>query len=339
MRNLLPAILIPFACVSLAAQSTGRLAGKILGKDGKPVPGVVLRISRKEIKWDKVLAVDSKGSFMQVGLEPKEFDCEISAPGYQTIKESFKIPLADTLTREWTMLTAQEAAEEAAKRGQAGMSESELKSMSGSTAFNSGVEFYNRQEFAAARPHMEKAVDDLREALKTMKEGEERKATESRLVIAERVCGITLYEVGRKDPVNKDMLAKAAPLLKSAFERNPKDQMLANALVEVSKATGNAEDTKKYQAALEALIGPRPELAYNDGVAAFNNGDYKAAKTHVDRAIATDPKFPDSYWLKGVVEFSLNNLKAAKEAFKTYLEKAPNGKKAGEVKEFLKELK
>lgn len=339
MRNLVPALLIPFACVSLAAQSTGRLAGKILGKDGKPVPGVVLKISRKEIKWEKVLSVDSKGSFMQVGLDPKEYDAEVSAPGYQSIKESFKIPLADTLTREWTLLTTQEATDEAIKRGQANMSESDLKSMSGSNAFNSGVEFFNNKQFADAAPFMEKAVADLREALKTMKDGEERKATEGRLVIAERVCGITLYEVGRKDPVNKEMLAKAVPMLKSAFERNPKDQMLASSLVEVSKATGNTADAAKYQAAFEALVGPRPELAYNDGVNAFNNGDYKTAKTHVDRAIATDPKFADSYWLKGVVEFGLGNVKAAKEAFKTYLEKAPNGKKAGEVKEFLKELK
>ncbi len=339
MRKLLTAMIIPAACVSLVAQSTGRMQGKVTGKDGKPVPGVVFTISRKEITWTKTLQVDAKGNYMQVGLEPKEFDIEITAPGYQGLKETIKIPLGDTFKKDYVLMTTKEAQEQALAQSQANMSESEKKSISGSHAFNTGVEFYNRQEFAEARPHLVQAVEDLRAARKALKEGEDPKPMDNQLAVAERVCGLTLFEVGRKAPVNPEYLKQAMPMLEKAFQANPKDQRLALALAESAKGSGDEAAATKYQAILDALVGPRPELAYNDGVTAFNNGDFETAKKKVDNAIRIDPAFADSYWLKGVVEFSLNNLKAAKEAFKTYLEKAPNGKKAGEVKEFLKELK
>jgi TolA-binding protein len=70
-------------------------------------------------------------------------------------------------------------------------------------------------------------------------------------------------------------------------------------------------------------------------VAVFNAGDMKAAKDLLNKAIATDPKFPDSYYLLGMVEYGLTNLKGTKEAFLKYLEIAPTGKKAAEVKEML----
>ena len=87
------------------------------------------------------------------------------------------------------------------------------------------------------------------------------------------------------------------------------------------------------------LLGPRPELAYNEAVNAVNKEQFKAAKEHLTKAIALDPNFADSYYLMGIVEFSLNNPKAARASFLKYQEKAPNGSKKAEVKEFLKELK
>lgn len=339
MRNLIPALLAPAICLSLAAQSTGRLAGKIVGKDGKPVANCTITMSRKDITWNKDIKVSDKGTFMQVGLESKDYRFTVAAQGFQTYNEEVHIPLGETLTKNITLLTTKEASEEAAKQGLANMSAADQKSMSGSLSFNAAVEFYNQQKYAEALPPIEKAVTDLKEALATQKEGDSKKTLEEQLPTAERVYGICLFEVGKADPEKKDLMLKAEPYLAGAYARNPKDQRLLVDLLEVSKAKGDAAATKKYQEALDALLGPRPELAYNDGVTAFNAGDFKAAKTAVDKAIGMDPKFADSYWLLGVVDFSLNDLKGAKEAFKKYLEIAPTGKKAGEVKDFLRDLK
>jgi tetratricopeptide (TPR) repeat protein len=339
MRNIIPALMIPAVCFTLAADSTGRIAGKVTTKDGKPLPQAVITLSRTEITWTKEVKMDDKGTYMQVGLEPKDFKLTCTAPGYQTYKENIRIKLGDVLTVNIKMLTAQEAADEALKANLAALPAGEGKSMAASASFNAGVEFYNQQNFVEALPHVEKAVTGFKEALAEMKEGDTRKTVEGQIPTAERVYGITLYEVAKADPTQSANYAKAEPYLAAALQRNPKDQRVLVALVDVAKATNNEAALKTYQAALDTLMGPRPELAYNDGVAAFNAGKFKEAKAFVTKAIALDPKFADSYWLLGVVEFSLENIKGAKESFKKYMEIAPTGKKAGEVKEFLKELK
>lgn len=339
MRNLITAIMIPAVCLTLAAESTGRIGGKITNKEGKPVAGAVITMSRSDINWTKELKADEKGGYLQVGLEPKEFTITFSAPGYQSQKQSLKVKLADLTTVNIVMLTAQQASEEALKANLANLPAGEGKSMAASASFNAAVELYNAQKFAEAVPLVTSAFADFKEAMTTLKDEEARAGIEKNLPTVERVLGISLFEAGKADPAQKDQMLKSEPYLANAYKRNPKDQRVLVALLEIAKVKNDAEGIKTYQAAIDAIMGPRPELAYNDGVAAFNAGKFKEAKTFVTKAISLDPKFADSYWLLGVVEFSLENTKGAKDAFKKYMEIAPTGKKAGEVKEFLKELK
>jgi tetratricopeptide (TPR) repeat protein len=323
--------------MTLAADTTGRIVGKVQAKDGKPIPTALVKLTRTDISWNKDLKVTDRGTFSQVGLEPKEYRLKVTAEGYAGFTEDVKIPLGDVINKTITLLTIKETAEEAQKNGTATMAPGDAKALSGSASFNSGIEFYNQQKFAEALPFLEKAVGDLREAAGTSKD-EAKTATEGQLATAERVYGISLFEVGKADAAKKDLLIKARPLIAAAYEKNPKDTRLVVALFEIAKATDDKEGIAKYQAAVDAAIGPRPELAYNDGVVAFNDGKYKEAKVLVTKAISVDPKFADSYWLLGVVEYGLNNVKAAKEAFHKYMELAPEGKKASEVKEYLKAL-
>ena len=235
MRNLITALMIPAVCMTLAADSTGRISGKVTGKDGKPVPGVVITISRTDINWTKELKASDRGTFMQVGLEPKDFKFTVTAPGYQTYKEEFHVPLGDTLIKNITLLTGQEAGAEALKTGGAVVVKAPVddKTMTGSAAYNAGVEAYNQQKFSEALPFLEKAVTDLKEGLPAMKEGDARKAVETQIPVAERVYGICLFEVGKADEGRRDLLVKAGPYLAAAYERNPKDQRLLVDLVDL----------------------------------------------------------------------------------------------------------
>ena len=194
-------------------------------------------------------------------------------------------------------------------------------------------------QYALALPGIKKAAIAFKEALATAKEGEAKNTLTTQLPTVERVYGICLVEVGKADAESKALVLEAEPYLTAAFDRNPKDQTVIVALLEVAKAKKDPEATKKYQAAIDAIIGTRPEMAYNDAVGAFNAGNADDALKFVKKAIETDPKFADSYWLLGVLEVGQDHLKAAKAAFQKYMELAPTGKKAGEVKGFLKELK
>ena len=88
----------------------------------------------------------------------------------------------------------------------------------------------------------------------------------------------------------------------------------------------------------ETAAKARPERAYNDAVAAWNAGRAALAMEGVKKAMSIDPMFPDSYYLLGLLEVGKGDLKASKAAFKKYLELAPTGRKAAEVRTILKEL-
>lgn len=342
MKNISCAIMIPAICLTLAAESTGQFGAQVTTKGGAPIPNAKILIEREstEINWSKQLTTDSKGKAMQAGLAPKEYTITISAEGFVPIKVKRKVPLNDTLKEVFVLLNQEEARAAAkAAGGPVAVDPSAAKETEGSEAFNAAVGYYNEQKYVEALPFIEKAYKALTEASAAMKDPAAKAELDARFPVLERVYGIILSEAGQTDEEKAAFAAKAEPFLVPALARNPKDQRIVTSLIAVATAKGDAAMLKKYQDAMDALIGPRPELAYNDAVAAFNAGDFKKSKVSVTKAIATDPKFADSYWLLGVVEFSLGNTKPAKDAFKKYMEIAPTGKKAGEVKEFLKELK
>lgn len=336
MRILLPAILFPVACVSLSAQHTGQITGKITTKDGKPIPNATIVLKRVDLDWSKTLVTNEDGVYMQVGLEPKMYDFSISAEGYAPMAPvRLKIPLGDRLTQNATLLTPKEAA---AVVGATLKDPAMEAANAGANAFNAGVALFNSQppEFVEALPHFETAYTSLQESLQKSTDEAANAETRKQIVTVERVYGITLFEVGKTDAARKaELWTKAEPFLTRALERAPKDQRLLAYLVDYCKFKGNAEGAKKYQATLDEMIGPRPELAYNEAVEAFNAGKMPEAKEALDRAIQTDPKFAKSYYLLGMVEYGLNNLKGTKSAFLKYLELAPNGDKSGEVKAML----
>jgi tetratricopeptide (TPR) repeat protein len=308
-------------------------------KAGAPIKGAKVVMERTEITWTKTLTTNDKGVALQVGLEPKDFRVTISADGYGTLHSTEKVPVGEVLARTFVLLTPDETRAAAKTEGMpADVDPNMAKQAEGSDAYNQGIHFYNEQNFTAALPHLEIAYKNLAEAAANMKDATAKADLESKLPNIERVYAISMAEAAKGDDTKVDQAKQAEPMLVKALERNPKDSSVVTALLDVAAAKKDAEMTKKYQAMMDAIIGPRPELAYNDAVVKHNAGDEAGAKLFLDKAIAMDPKFSDSYYLLGVVQFSLTHVKEAKEAFRKYLEIDPKGKKSAEVKEFLKEL-
>ena len=338
MRHIATAILIPAICMSLAADTSGRISAKVTTKAGVGIKDAKVKLERSEITWAKEIKSNDKGQIMLVGLEPKEFKVTVSAEGYVTLHDSFKIPVGDVLERTYVLLTPDEA-RAAGHASDAPKDPNEAKLAAGAEAYNHGIALYNEQKYAEALPLFEQAFKNLTETTAAQTDPETKKEWEAKLPALERLYAVVLIETVKADPAKRDLAKQAEPMLVRAFERNPKDQRVVGSLLDLATIYNDAEMTKKYTAAMDAIIGPRPELAYNEGVTKHNAGDEAGAKLALQKAITLDPKFPESYYLLGVVEFSLGNSKAAKENFKKYMDIAPTGRKAGEVKEFLHELK
>jgi tetratricopeptide (TPR) repeat protein len=338
MRRIFPLFLASAICLTLAADSTGGISGKVLTKGGQPIPNATVTLKRTDITYVKELKADAKGKFIQVGLAPVEYDWMVQAPGFVNLKDHFKIPLGELMKRDFTLLSPEEA------RAAAGITTTtapvdpgaQLED-AGYTAFNEATGLYNAKEWKKSEPLFEKAYKSLSESLAKTKDETAKGEIQEKLKTVSRVYGVVLYEVGKEDKAAAK-LDQAKPLLEKAFELNSKDMRVIEALNYIAKEQGDKDASTKYQAAIDVVVGPRPENAYNDGVAAYNANKFKVAKEFILKAIEIDPKFADSYYMLGLIETNNNNMKAAKDAFKKCLELAPTGKHAGDCKEFIKAL-
>lgn len=334
MRRLVSALMLPAMCLSLQAEQTGRISGKVLNKEGKPIPGAKINLKRVDRNWSKDLVLDKNGNFLQVGLEPKDYTLSVTAEGYVPYTESpVKIPLADVLVKNVTLLTPSEARTQAIAGGGGQVAPADPAAaldMEGRDAFNSAIPLYNDGNYGEALPLVDKAYKALREASEKLKDEQAKAELAPELIKIERVLGICIAQAGTKKE-------EAEPYLLKALERNPKDERVIVGLIETSKAKGDKAAEQKYAAQLEALQGPNPDLIYNKGVEAFNAGKTKEAKAHFAKALEADPKYAEAHYLMAMVEFGDNNLKGTKQHLLKYLELAPAGKNAATAKEMLKD--
>ncbi len=333
MRRLIPALLLPAVCLSLAAESTGRISGKVLTQDKKPIPGAKILLKRTDRNWSKELTSDKHGAFLQVGLDPVLYDITVSADGYVTqVYPQRKIPLADVLTEEFTLLTPDQARTAAVASGAAQVAPEDpaaAADSAGRDAFNKIIPLYNEQKYGEALPGVEDSYKKLNDAQTNLKDEAAKTEVAQLLPKVARVYGICLA-LG-----SSDRKAEAEPFLTKALADNPKDERALAGMVEVAKAKGDKAAEQKFQADLDAIHGPNPDVIYNKAVEAFNAGKTKEAKAQLQKVMQVDEKYPEAYYLLAMVEFGEMNLKGTKQNLQKYLELAPTGKNAATAKEML----
>jgi tetratricopeptide (TPR) repeat protein len=350
LRALVPALLVAPACMTLHADTFSRLTGKVTDNGGTPVVGAKVTLSRLDRNWTKEVSTNKEGVWLIAGLDAKEYIVTVNAPGFAAYKFKMKAPLGDVLKQDIKLLTVAQnggaamvdatgdapAPQQATAKPQPSVEDPAVKADADAReAFNGAVPFLKANQKDQALPLLKQAYEKITFASDTMAADpmadEQRKAdTLSIYPQIARLYGTTLVDCGKKDD--------AIPILAKVIDLAPGDA--ANALpikdlVDIYAEKKDAENKAKYQALLDKLVGPDSSTEYNAGVEAFNTGKMQQAKTHLTKAIQIDPKFPDSYYLLGIVEYALQNPSASKANLKKYLELAPSGKHAQDVKQML----
>jgi tetratricopeptide (TPR) repeat protein len=140
---------------------------------------------------------------------------------------------------------------------------------------------------------------------------------------------------------------KAADL--NAASKKPNADTAAVAYNQLGQSYGKQGDAKDASDAYENAAKAQPTNAgmyyYNEAATLYNAGKLDEAAAAADKAIAADPKRPDSYFIKGqaLIPKATVDPKTQKivappgcvDAYQQYLELAPDGPHAADVKGIL----
>jgi tetratricopeptide (TPR) repeat protein len=135
----------------------------------------------------------------------------------------------------------------------------------------------------------------------------------------------------------------------NAASKKPSPEVAATSQNQLGQAygkMGNAKDSADaYEAAAKAMPANASMYYYNEAATLYNAGKLPEAEAAADKAIAADPKKADAYYIKGqaLIPQATVDPKTQKivappgcvEAYQTYLELAPDGPHAADVKGIL----
>ncbi|HET6329847.1 MAG TPA: tetratricopeptide repeat protein [Holophagaceae bacterium] len=338
LRALIPTLLLASTCLTLQAETFDRLIGTVRTSDGKPVAGAKVLLQRLDMNWKVEMTTDSKGEFARAGIVPTSaevYQVTITKDGFAPFVKKFKMEVSsDTIRKEFTLSLPGEAGSNEGSATTTAPDPALKADADARAAFNTAIPLYNAKQYAEALPNLEKAYKGMIDAVATMKDETAKADSQSLLPTISKAYGLALHQTGKND----EAIAPLSQIV-DADPKNAKNVDAMLALVEIYTKKKDDANRGKYQSILNTATGTSNASApYNEGVKAFNANRMKEAKQHLLKAVEADPSFPDSHYLLGLIEMNQGNMAGAKAHFHKYIELAPNGSHAEEVKGALSAL-
>lgn len=328
---------------SLWSQSTtARIKGTITS-GGKPLPDAQVVLTSKDNGRKFKFKTDKSGQVTGFGVPYGEYDEEVfSATGESLHKKLIRISAENGSTENDISLEVTSGG----GTGQPTVSKEELERLKAEREKglneNALIAQLNpalqAKDWATAEPILQKLI-----AMNPARWDFQQALGNAQLSLNKYDEAVATYE-------------KAIPMAENASKTDPKaDPAKAKAAVaQMLTNEGNAYlKLKKNDKAVEsytkaAAMDPNPGTAYfNLCATQYNSGNTQGALAACDKAIAADPNRADAYFIKGSLmlgdskqdkEGKLQAPAGTSEALNKYLELAPDGPHAGDVKAMLQAI-
>ena len=327
------------AAASAWSQSTtARIKGRITS-GGKPLPDVQVVLTNKDNGRAFKFKADKNGQITGFGVPYGDYDEQVlSATGESLYKKPIKIVSENGSTENDISVEVSSGG-----TGQPAVSKEELEKLKAERekglSQNALINQYNAAQQA-------KDWAQAAEILKKMI------AAEPNRWEFQQALGNMQFNMGSYEEAAATF-EKVIPLAENASKTDPKaDPAKAKAAIaQMLTSEGNAYlKLKKNDKAVEsftkaAAMDPNPATAYwNLCATQYNSGNTQGALAACDKAIAADPNRADAYFIKG--SLMMGDSKQDKdgkliappgtaEALNKYLELAPDGGHANDVKQML----
>jgi Tfp pilus assembly protein PilF len=311
---LVAALVLAVAGAPLAAQSTGMVKGKVVDTQGTPVEGAKVTIEfldgmnrRFETKTNK------RGEFIQIGLQPGNYrvTAEKEKVGVQSFDVRVRLGGAAEVNFQLTP---------AGPGGRPMTKEEAQKLEAFKKVFEAGVAASN------AGNH-EEAIARFSEALAMQAD-----------------CYACQYNIGGSYAQMK-AYDKAEEAFKKAMEMRPDSAEPYNALANIYNAQRRFDEAAKMteeatkRAGADTTAAASPDQLFNQGVIFWNAGKIPEAKKQFEAAIAQNPNMAEAHYWVAMANLNEGNLAGAATHFEKYLELAPTGQYADQVKGVLSQIK
>lgn len=298
-----------FACVGAAQdwRGRGRVDGRVLNEKGEGVPGAKLTLKRGGAGPEAVTS-DKNGRWAYLGLAGGSWDIDVDAAGYLPFRTTVQISEIERIPSMVIRLQPAPKAEPTPAGAPKNAAPDVIPIL------EHGNQLLEQKDFAGARAEYEKAL-----------------ASVPNNPIILRAIAQTYYGEKKVD--------EAIAMLKKVVELDPTDTTALLLLANLQIEKGNLEEGKATLAKAPADAIKDPGVFTNIGILLLNKKKPEDAWTYFDQAVKLAPGDADGYYYRGLAGYQAKKKAEAKADFQKYLELAPQGENAADVKEYLKTLK
>jgi superkiller protein 3 len=301
-----------FAAVGYA--QTGRVKGKVLDAENKPVEGATITMESKEMNRKLTTKTDKRGEYTQF-LPPGEYMITASKGN---LSQSFPAKISlDEREVNFTLKAGSSAGASDADRKKA---EAEMAAVKG--AFESGVALSNEGKY-------DEAVAKFNEVIAKIPK-----------------CAECYTNIGAAYLRKKDY-DQAEAAYKKAIEVKPDSSEAYMGLSNVYNAQKKFDQASEAGAQAQKLLastagaggGGNASAIFNQGVIAWNAGKIPDAQKLFEQAVGIDPKLADAHYWLGMANVNQGKLPEAVKSFEEYLKLDPKGQYAEQAKSMLGAIK
>lgn len=284
----------------------GRLQGEVKDPEGKPIAEarITLRWGKDPTQGPEPLLTDQRGKWSYLGVAGGKWTILIDAAGFKGAEgtaEANEFGPAPAIRVTMQRPSAEEL-QAVAEKGALG-------------AVQRGNELMEAQKWAEARAEYQKALADL------------EPASQGPVL---RGVARTYFQEGKKE--------EAIAELEKALAIAPDDADTLRLIISLLVAQGREKEAEKHIAKLPSGVGIDPNTLLNIGISRYNAGEYPQAVAEFDRVVADNPELPDAYYYRGLTHLAMGKNAEARADFEKLIALDPDGKLAGEAREFLESL-
>jgi tetratricopeptide (TPR) repeat protein len=349
--------------VRLAAQGTASIHGRVLNPAGMALTAGEVRLTTNKspsgpnVKFEYSFPIDGSGNYKGTDIKPGSYIAAVFQQGLSVDFMPAPLDAGEDKTIDFDM-SRKEYIDKMSPADREALEEYK-KNAAATMAANAKIENLNALLNTA---RADTKAGNFDGAIKAMTDATAAKPDEAILwealgdaqIGAANAAAKAARDAKTTDASVPDKFAAAETSYQKALDANakaakPNPEVVAAANNQLGQAYGKTGKTKEASDAYEAAAKADPAKAgtyyFNEAATLFNVNAMDDAAVAADKAIAADPNKVDAYYIKGqaliqkvTVDPKTNKITAPPEcvaAYQKYLELAPTGPHAEEIKGIL----